>query len=85
MVLYGSAAAGAGTHGSKPDKLADLNVLCVLKEITPQELSDWLQSPMTFAPGTMMAYPGIKNDQTRADVIAYLNNNSASPIKLPSP
>jgi cytochrome c len=52
---------------------------------TAQELSDWLQSPMTFAPGTMMAYPGIKNDQTRADVIAYLNNNSASPIKLPSP
>jgi cytochrome c len=30
----------------------------------------------------MMAYPGIKNDQTRADVIAYLNKNSASPIKL---
>jgi cytochrome c len=49
---------------------------------TPQEMSDWLKSPMTFAPGTMMAYPGIKNDQTRADVIAYLNKNSASPIKL---
>ena len=52
---------------------------------TPQEMSDWLQSPMGFAPGTMMAYPGIKNDQTRADVIAYLNQNSASPIKLTSP
>jgi cytochrome c len=51
---------------------------------TPQELSDWLQNPMGFAPGTMMAYPGIKNDQTRADVIAYLNQNSASPIKLTS-
>jgi cytochrome c len=51
---------------------------------TPQEMSDWLKSPMTFAPGTMMAYPGIKNDQTRADVIAYLNKNSASPIKLTS-
>jgi cytochrome c len=52
---------------------------------TAQTMSDWLQSPMTFAPGTMMAYPGVKNDQTRADVIAYLNKNSASPIKLPSP
>ena len=50
---------------------------------TAQTLSAWLKSPMTFAPGTMMAYPGIKNDQTRADVIAYLNKNSASPIKLP--
>ena len=51
---------------------------------TAQELSNWLQSPMTFAPGTMMAYPGIKNDQTRADVIAYLNKNSDTPIKLTS-
>jgi cytochrome c len=38
---------------------------------------------MTYAPGTMMSFPGIKNDQTRADVIAYLNKNSDSPIKLP--
>jgi cytochrome c len=52
---------------------------------TPQEMSDWLGNPMGFAPGTAMAYPGIKNDQTRADVIAYLNKNSASPIKLLSP
>ena len=35
VVLYGSAASG-----SHHDKLADLNVLCVLKEINPQELSD---------------------------------------------
>src|SRR5580658_3953772 len=35
VVLYGSAASG-----SHHDRLADLNVLCVLKEIAPQELSD---------------------------------------------
>lgn len=52
---------------------------------TPQEMSDWLENPMGFAPGTAMAYPGIKNDQTRADVIAYLNQNSTSPAKLTSP
>jgi len=46
-------------------------------------LSAWLQDPQAFAPGTAMAYPGIKNTQTRADVIAYLNKNSDSPIKLP--
>ena len=34
MVLYGSAAAPA----SVADKFSDLNVLCVLKEITPREL-----------------------------------------------
>ena len=46
-------------------------------------LSAWLQDPQGFAPGTMMSYAGVKNDQTRADVIAYLNQNSASPTKLP--
>lgn len=35
VILYGSAASG-----SHHDKLADLNVLCVLKQITPQELAD---------------------------------------------
>jgi cytochrome c len=46
-------------------------------------LSDWLKDPNGFAAGTAMAYPGIKKDQTRADVIAYLNKDSDSPIKLP--
>ncbi|HQT38923.1 MAG TPA: c-type cytochrome [Acidocella sp.] len=50
---------------------------------TADSMSDWLLSPSSFANGTMMGYPGIKNDQTRADVIAYLNKNSDSPIKLP--
>ncbi|MDE8348195.1 MAG: c-type cytochrome [Acidocella sp.] len=50
---------------------------------TADTMSDWLLSPSNFASGTMMGYPGIKNDQTRADVIAYLNKNADSPIKLP--
>jgi cytochrome c len=50
---------------------------------TADTLSDWLKDPMGFAAGTMMAYPGVKNDQSRADVITYLNKNSDSPIKLP--
>jgi predicted nucleotidyltransferase len=36
VVLYGSAATGENVN----DRLADLNVLCVLKDITPQELSE---------------------------------------------
>lgn len=50
---------------------------------TPDTLSDWLKDPQGFAAGTAMSYPGIKNDQTRADVIAYLNKNSDAPVKLP--
>ncbi len=50
---------------------------------TPPLLDAWLKAPMDFAPGTRMTYPGIKNDQSRADMIAYLNQNSPSPAKLP--
>ncbi|WP_298285726.1 cytochrome c family protein [Acidocella sp.] len=50
---------------------------------TVDSLSDWLKAPNSFAPGTAMSFAGIKNDQTRADVIAYLNKNSDAPAKLP--
>jgi len=50
---------------------------------TADSLSDWLKDPQGYAPGTAMSYAGVKNDQTRADVIAYLNKNSDSPAKLP--
>jgi len=50
---------------------------------TPDTLSAWLADPQSFAPGTAMSYPGVKNDQTRADVIAYLNKNADNPVKLP--
>lgn len=49
----------------------------------PHKLNEWLFAPMKDAPGTHMAYPGIKNNQVRADVIAYLNSQSANPAKLP--
>lgn len=50
---------------------------------TADLLSTWLEDPAAYAPGTAMSYAGLKNPQTRADVIAYLNKNSASPAKLP--
>jgi cytochrome c len=53
------------------------------KPWTPDTISDWLADPQGYAPGTAMSYAGIKNDQTRADVIAWLNKNSDSPVKLP--
>ncbi len=50
---------------------------------SPDTLSDWLKDPNGFAPGTAMSFSGIKNDQVRADVIAYLNKNSDAPVRLP--
>jgi cytochrome c len=46
-------------------------------------LSQWLTSPKTFAPGTKMTFAGLSNPQDRADVEAFLNTRSDSPLPLP--
>jgi cytochrome c len=46
-------------------------------------LSQWLTSPRTFAPGTKMSFAGLSNPQDRADVIEYLNQQSDHPLPLP--
>ena len=51
---------------------------------TYAELNKWLYKPAAFAPGTKMAYAGIGNDQTRADVIDYLHTLSGSPLPMPT-
>lgn len=47
-------------------------------------LSEWLSNPRGFAPGTKMTFAGLSNPQDRADVIAYLNQQSSSPLPLPA-
>ncbi|MBY0356040.1 MAG: cytochrome c family protein [Rickettsiales bacterium] len=50
-----------------------------------QHLSEFLTKPAKYLPGTKMAYAGIKDDQQRADLIAWLNQNSDASLPLPSP
>jgi cytochrome c len=47
-------------------------------------LSQWLTSPKAFAPGTKMTFAGISNPQDRADVMAYLNQQSGHPLPIPA-
>lgn len=49
------------------------------------QLNAWLTKPAAYAPGTKMSFAGIANAQVRANVIAYLDTLSASPIALPKP
>ena len=35
-------------------------------------LDKWLTAPMAMVPGTMMSFPGIKDQAKRAELIAYL-------------
>jgi cytochrome c len=48
-----------------------------------ETLNVWLASPKKFAPGTKMAFAGIKKVQDRANLIAWLRNQSDSPPALP--
>ena len=43
---------------------------------TPEELFVYLADPQATIPGTKMIFPGIKDPQKRADVIAYLETQS---------
>jgi cytochrome c len=40
---------------------------------TPDELDKYLTSPQTVVPHTKMIFPGLKDEQKRKDVIAYLS------------
>jgi cytochrome c len=44
----------------------------------------WLASPKAYAPGTKMAFAGLSKPEDRANVIAYLNSKSDSPLPLPA-
>lgn len=43
---------------------------------TEENLFNYLENPQAYIPGTIMAFPGLRNPQDRADVIAYLKNPS---------
>ena len=43
---------------------------------TEDELYTYLEHPQKTVPGTYMTFPGLKDAQQRADVIAYLKTNS---------
>jgi cytochrome c len=43
---------------------------------TAETLFEYLASPKAFMPGTKMVFPGIKNAQDRANLVAYLESQS---------
>ena len=42
---------------------------------SPENLNGFLENPSEYAPGTSMAYRGIKDVEDRANLIAYLQTN----------
>jgi cytochrome c len=49
----------------------------------PNELDIFLTKPENVVPGTRMTFPGLPDQQERANVILYLNTQSDNPLPLP--
>ena len=52
---------------------------------TFENLDHFLQNPKRFMPGTKMGFIGVRKDDERANLIAYLRTLSDSPVPLPAP
>lgn len=48
-------------------------------------LNDFLRSPASAVSGTKMAFAGLRNDQDRVAMIAYLRSLSSNSVALPAP
>ena len=55
------------------------------KKWTYERLNHWLHDPRGYVSGTAMTFPGVKDNQDRADVIAYLHTLSDNPVPFPKP
>lgn len=47
-----------------------------------ERLDEYLSDPRGTVPGTRMNVPGVTDNTERADLIAYLNQNSANPLLI---
>lgn len=79
-----------GIVGSEPASVPGFNFSPAMRAMkaagktwTFEELDAFLAAPQKHVPGTFMTFPGVKDPQKRADVIAYLRTLSDSPVALP--
>ncbi len=49
-----------------------------------ENLDAFLANPKVYAPGTKMNFPGVRSPEERADILAYLQTLSGSPVPFPA-
>jgi cytochrome c len=49
-----------------------------------ENLDAFLTNPKGYAPGTKMNFPGVRSPEERADILAYLQTLSGSPVPFPA-
>jgi cytochrome c len=77
-----------GIVGSKPAEVPDYSFSDAMKARedkpwTYEALDEYLISPRKDVPGTKMTFAGLSKPQDRADLIAWLRQQSDSPLPLP--
>jgi cytochrome c len=55
------------------------------KPWTYADINHFITHPKVYIPGTKMTFPGLPKAQDRADLLAWLRNQAASPAPLPTP
>lgn len=51
---------------------------------TFEEMNKWLTSPKAYADGTKMSFAGLGKAEDRANLMAWMNTQSGSPLPLPA-
>ena len=77
-----------GIVGSHPAEVANYSFSTAMqarkdKIWTYDELDAFLASPKADVTGTKMTFPGLSKPEDRADLIAWLRQQSDSPVPLP--
>lgn len=78
-----------GIVGAKKAHLDNYAYSDALKALHEEEwsfenLDAFIKNPKGYLKGTKMAYGGLKNDERRADLLAYLRSLAAEPAPLPT-
>lgn len=67
-----------GVYGAKAAARPGFNYSQALKNAklkwNDETLDKWIAGPMTMVPGTLMSFPGLKDQAKRAEIIAYLKH-----------
>ncbi len=78
-----------GIIGSQRASVADFNYTAAMKEFggewTLDSIYDYLVNPRKYIPGTNMSFAGIRKDEPRANLVAYLRSLSDNPVPLSDP
>ncbi|HEY4546689.1 MAG TPA: cytochrome c family protein [Pedomonas sp.] len=77
-----------GVMGGKHAHIAGFNYSDAMKSKagetwTWEAMDAWLANPRAAIPGNKMSFAGLGKGEERANLMAYLNQNSDSPIALP--